>query len=147
VSDVPTVELLEQLRHADTGLRDVLTAREAESAELRAMMHALGLQVAELQRRLGRAATMGDADLEGIDNGLRRDPNQRLPVDPAVCRGSGDDLSGATDAGKAWSQSWDVKIILAYRVSAPATAVRARPSLPIPGCHVLAIRTPDERLA
>ena len=37
-----------------------MTAREAESAELRAenaelraMMHALGLQVAELQRRLG----------------------------------------------------------------------------------------------
>jgi chromosome segregation ATPase len=74
VSDVPTVELVEQLRRANAGLREVLTARDAESAELRAesaelraesaelragnaelraMMHALGLQVAELQRRLG----------------------------------------------------------------------------------------------
>jgi transposase len=53
VSDVPTVELVEQLRCANAGLRDVLTAREAENAELRAVVHALGLQVAELQRRLG----------------------------------------------------------------------------------------------
>jgi biopolymer transport protein ExbB/TolQ len=59
LSDVSTVELVEQLRRANAGLRDVLTARDAESAELRAenaelraVVHALGLQVAELQRRL-----------------------------------------------------------------------------------------------
>jgi predicted trehalose synthase len=60
VSDVPTVELVEQLRRANTGLRDVLVARDAQLVardaqigELQAVVHALGLQVAELQRRLG----------------------------------------------------------------------------------------------
>lgn len=166
MSDVPTVELVEQLRRANAGLRDVLTAREAESAELRAenaelraMMHALGLQVAELQRRLGSGSDDSGTPTskESIEakarrkserqarqeqdqeqeprggssrqrskdkprggqpghpgHGLRRDPNpnQRLPVEaPAECRGCGDDLSGAADAGTAWSQSWDVKIL------------------------------------
>ena len=55
MSDLPTVELVEQLRRTDAGLRDVLTAREADIAELRTMMHALGLQMAELQRRPVRA--------------------------------------------------------------------------------------------
>jgi Transposase IS66 family len=160
VSDVPTVELVEQLRRANTGLRDVLTARDtesaelrAENAELRAMVHALGLQVAELQRRLGsgsddsgmptskesieakarrkaerearQQAGGGSSRQRSKDkprggqpghpgHGLRREPNpnQQLPVDPpAECRGCGDDLSGAADAGTAWSQIWDVKII------------------------------------
>ena len=54
MSDVPTVELVEQFRRANAGLRDVLAAREAENAELRASpLNALSLQVAELQRRLG----------------------------------------------------------------------------------------------
>lgn len=53
MSDVPTVELVEQLRRANAGLRDVLAARDAENVELRAALHALSLQVAELQRRLG----------------------------------------------------------------------------------------------
>jgi len=64
VSDVPTVELVEQLRRANARLREALAARDAEvealrvavdaeNAELRAVVHALGLQVAELQRRLG----------------------------------------------------------------------------------------------
>jgi hypothetical protein len=47
-------------------------------------------------------------------HGLCREasPDQRLPVDPpAECRGCGDDLSGAADAGLAWSQTWNVKII------------------------------------
>lgn len=160
MSDVPTVELVEQLRRANGGLRDVLTARDTESAELRAenvelraMVHALGLQVAELQRRLGsgsddsgmpsskepieakarrkaerearQEARGGSSRQRSKDksrggqpghpgHGLRRDPDpaQRLPVDPpAECRGCGDDLSGAADAGTAWSQIWDVKII------------------------------------
>jgi hypothetical protein len=167
VSDVPTVELVAQLRRANAGLRDVLTAREAESAELRAenaelraMMHALGLQVAELQRRLdsgsddsgtptskesieakARRKAEREARREQQDqeqeprggssrqrskdkprggqpghpgHGLRREPNpnQRLPVDPPTeCRGCGDDLTGAADAGTAWSQAWDVKIV------------------------------------
>jgi hypothetical protein len=167
VSDVPTVELVEQLRRANTGLRDVLAARDAQLAardaqigELQAVVHALGLQVAELQRRLGsgsddsgtptskesieakaRRKAEREARREQQDqerqlrggssrqrskdkarggqpghpgHGLRRDPNpnQRLPVDPpAECRACGDDLSSAADAGTAWSQIWDVKIL------------------------------------
>lgn len=160
MSDVPTVELVEQLRRANAGLREVLTARDAENAELRAVVHALGLQVAELQRRLGsgsddsgtptskesieakarrkaeRQARREQQDQEQEPrggssrqrskdkprggqpghpgHGLRREPNpnQQLPVDPpAECRGCGDDLSGAADAGTAWSQIWDVKVL------------------------------------
>jgi hypothetical protein len=167
VSDVPTVELVEQLRRANAGLREVLTAREtesvelrAENAELRAMIHVLGLQVAELQRRLGsgsddsgtptskesieakarrkaeRQARQEQQDQEQEPrggssrqrskdtprggqpghpgHGLRREPNpnQQLPVEPpARCRGCGDDLTSAADAGTAWSQIWDVKIL------------------------------------
>ena len=153
MSDVPTVELVEQLRRANAGLREVLTARDAENAELRALVHALGLQVAELQRRLGsgsddsgtpsskesieakarrkaerkarQAERGGSSRQRSADksrggqpghpgHGLRRDPNpaQQLPVDPPTsCRGCGDDLAGAADAGTAWSQVWDVKII------------------------------------
>jgi transposase len=165
------VELVVQLRRANTRLRDVLTARDAElealrlavdveNAELRAAVHALSLQVAELQRRLdsggddsgtpmskesigakarrkaerqARQQQQGqERELRGGSSrqrskdkprggqpghpghGLRRDPNpnQQLPVDPpAECRGCGDDLTGAADAGTAWSQIWDVKII------------------------------------
>jgi transposase len=153
VSDVPTVELVEQLRRANAGLRDVLTARDAENAELRAMVHALSLQVEQLQRRLDsgsddsgtpsskesieakarrnaerktrREQRGGSSRQRSADrspggqpghpgHGLRRDPDpaQRLPVDPpAACRGCGNDLTGAADAGTAWSQVWDVKII------------------------------------
>lgn len=53
VPDVPDVELVEQLRRVNAGLREALAARDAENAELRAVVHALSLQVAELQRRLG----------------------------------------------------------------------------------------------
>jgi hypothetical protein len=147
VSDVPTVKLVEQLRRANAGLREVLAARDAEIAELRATVHALALQVAELQRRLGsgsddsgtppskesigakarrkadrqarQAERGGSSRQRSADrsrggqpghpgHGLARDPDpaQRLPVDPpAACRGCGDDLSGATDAGTAWSQA------------------------------------------
>ena len=164
MSDVPTVELVEQLRRANAGLREVLAARDAEFkasrlaadaeiAELRAMVRALGLQVAELQHRLDsgsddsgmpsskepigvkarrkaeRAARQaergGSSRQRSADrsrgaqpghrgHGLTRDPDpsQRLPVDPpAACRGCGDDLAGAADAGIAWSQVWDVKVI------------------------------------
>jgi hypothetical protein len=152
VSDVPTVELVEQLRRANAGLRDVLAARDAENAELRAALHALSLQVAELQRRLGsgsddsgtpsskepieakarrkaeraaRQAERGGSSRQRsadrsrggqpghLGHGLARDPDpvQRLRAGPpAVCRGCGDDLTGAADAGTAWSQVWDVKI-------------------------------------
>lgn len=46
--------------------------------------------------------------------GLVRDPDpqQRETVDPpTTCRGCGHDLDGAGDAGTAWSQVWDVKVI------------------------------------
>jgi transposase IS66 family protein len=176
VSDVPTVELVEQLRRANAGLRDVLVARDAENAELRAALHALSLQVAELQRRLGsgsddsgmpsskepieakarrkaeraaRQAERGGSSRQRSaeksrgaqpghrGHGLTRDPDpaQRLRVDPpAVCRGCGDDLTGAADAGTAWSQLWDVKVIpwrteylLPRRRCACTTTTVARP--------------------
>jgi hypothetical protein len=117
------------------------------------VVHALGLQVAELQRRLGsgsddsgtpsskesieakarrnaerkarREQRGGSSRQRSVDrlrggqpghpgHGLARDPDpgQRLPVDPpATCHGCGDDLTGASDAGTAWSQVWDVKIV------------------------------------
>jgi transposase len=135
VSDVPAVELVEQLRRANAGLRDVLTAQAAQIREFQAMVHVLGLQVAELQRRLGSGSddsgtpsskesievrTRRKAEREARQearggssrqrskdkprggqpghpgHGLRRDPAQRLPVDPpAECRGCGDDLTRA----------------------------------------------------
>lgn len=153
MSDVPTVELVEQLRRANAGLREVLAARDAEIVELRAVVHALSLQVAELQRRLGagsddsgtpsskesieakarrvaerkarRQERGGSSRQRSVDRspggqpghpgrGLMRDadPQQRQRVDPPrVCRGCGDSLAQAADAGTAWSQVWDVKVI------------------------------------
>lgn len=153
MSDVPTVELVERLRRANAGLRDVLAARDAQIGELQTVVHALGLQVAELQRRLGsgsddsgtpsskepieakarrkaerkarRESGGGSSRQRSADrsrggqpghpgHGLRRDPDptQQLRVDPPpACRGCGTDLAGAADAGTAWSQVWDVKII------------------------------------
>ena len=46
--------------------------------------------------------------------GLVRDPQpqRREQVDPPrQCRGCGGDLAGADDAGTAWSQCWDVRVI------------------------------------
>src|SRR4051812_13208634 len=128
-------------------------AADAETAQLRAAVHALSLQVAELQRRLGSGSDDSGtpSSKESIEAKARRkaerkarrepdggssrqrsaqrsrggqpghpgrgltrdpDPTQRLRVDPpAACRGCGDDLTEAADAGTAWSQVWDVKII------------------------------------
>src|SRR5262249_18151389 len=47
-------------------------------------------------------------------HGLVRDPDpqHREELDPPTqCRGCGSDLAGAADAGTAWSQTWDVKVI------------------------------------
>jgi hypothetical protein len=47
-------------------------------------------------------------------HGLVRDldPQHRTRVDPPTqCRGCGGDLADAADAGTAWSQTWDVKVI------------------------------------
>jgi transposase len=63
VSDVPAAELFDQLRHANARLQDLLAARDAEiealqhardveNAELRAVVGALSLRVAELERQL-----------------------------------------------------------------------------------------------
>jgi len=46
------VELLEQLRRDNAGLRDLLAARDDENAELRAVVGALTLRIAELERQL-----------------------------------------------------------------------------------------------
>jgi len=47
-------------------------------------------------------------------HGLSRDPDpqeRRLLAPPAVCGGCGGDLADAQDAGTAWSQVWDVRVI------------------------------------
>lgn len=147
------MELVEQFRRANARLREALAARDAEIDQLRAVVHTLSLQVAELQRRLGsgsddsgtptskesieakarRAAERKDRRQErggssrqrSADRspggqpghpgrGLMRDPDpqQRQRVDPPqVCRGCGDRLAQADDAGTAWSQVWDVKVV------------------------------------
>ncbi len=153
MSDVPAVELVEQLRRANARLREALAARDAENAELQAAVHTLSLQVAELQRRLGSGSDDSGApsSKESIEakarrkaerkarrqerggssrqrsaersrggqpghpgHGLVRDPDpqhrERVAA-PTACRGCGGDLARAADAGTAWSQVWDVKVI------------------------------------
>ncbi|HEY6798893.1 MAG TPA: hypothetical protein VI248_29790 [Kineosporiaceae bacterium] len=59
-------------------------------------------------------------------HGLVRDPDpqHREQVDaPTECRGCGADLAGAHDAGTAWSQCWDVRVI------------RWRPEYLLPRCR------------
>jgi transposase len=92
VSDVPTVELVEQLRRANAGLRELLAARDIENAELRAVVHALGLQVAELQRRLGSGSDDSGtlSSKEPIEAKARRKPSVRpARTSGADRRGSG----------------------------------------------------------
>jgi transposase len=165
VADVPAAELLEQVLHANAGLRDLLATRDAEiealrlakdieNAELRAVVGALTLRIAELERQLrsgsddsgtptskesiaakarrkaerkarreqnrGGSSRQRSADRSRggqpghPGHGLVRDPDpqHRQEVDPPTqCRGCGSDLAGAADAGTAWSQTWDVKVI------------------------------------
>ncbi len=172
MSDVPAAELLEQLLRENAGLRDLLAvrdgelaaknaeiealqhARDVENAELRAVVGALTLRIAELERQLrsgsddsgtptskesiaakARRKAEGKARREQGKGGSSRqrsadrsrggqpghpghglvrdpDPQQREQVAPPTqCRGCGDDLAGADDAGTAWSQIWDVKVI------------------------------------
>ncbi len=142
-------------------LRDLLAVRDAEieardveNAELRAVVSALSLRVAGLERRLGSGSDDsgtpsskepiaakarrkaerkarreqgrgGSSRQRSVDrsrggqpghpgHGLMRDPDpqRREQLDPpAVCRGCGDGLAGAADAGTGWSQIWDVKVI------------------------------------
>jgi Transposase IS66 family. len=172
VSDVPAAELVEQLLRENAGLRDLLAARDAklaakdaeiealqhardlENAELRAVVSALMLRIAELERQLrsgsddsgtpsskesiaakarrkaerkarreqgkGGSSRQRSADRSRggqpghPGHGLVRDldPQHREKLDPpTACRGCGGDLAGAADAGTAWSQVLDVKVI------------------------------------
>lgn len=136
------------------GLRDLLAARDVENGELRAVVGALTLRIAELERQLrsGSDDSGMPASKESIAAKARRkaerkarrelgkggssrqrsadrsrggqpghpghglvrdpDPQHREELDPpTACRGCGSDLAGAADAGTAWSQIWDVKVI------------------------------------
>src|SRR2546421_4334946 len=53
MSGASGVELVEQLRRANAGLRQVLAVRDAEVGELLAGGRAQGLRIAELERRVG----------------------------------------------------------------------------------------------
>jgi transposase len=172
VPDVPAAELLEQLLRENAGLRDLLAARDTElsaknaevealqhardveNAELRAVVGALMLRIAELERQLrsgsddsgtptskesmaakarrkaerkasreqgkGGSSRQRSADRSRggqpghPGHGLVRDPDpqHREELDPpTACRGCEGDLAGAADAGTAWSQILDVKVI------------------------------------
>lgn len=159
MSDVPAAGLLERLVRENAGLRDLLTvrdaelaARNAENAEMHAVVSGLMLRIAELERQLrsgsddsgtptskesiaakarrkaqrkDRGQRGGSSRQRSVDrsrggqpghpgHGLVRDPapQHRQRVAPATaCRGCGSDLAGAADAGTAWSQVWDVKVI------------------------------------
>lgn len=141
-----------EVRAENAALRAVLSARDAENAELRAMVASLLLRVAELERQRGSGSddsgtpsskesiaakarrkaertARREADMSSRERsadrspggqpghpgrGLVRDPDpqQRERIDPPVaCRGCGAGLGDAADAGLAWSQCWDVRVI------------------------------------
>lgn len=142
----------EQVRTENAQLREALSARDAENAELRATVRLLLLRVAELERQRGSGSddsgtpsskepiaakarrkaerkARRDTDTSWRERsadrsrggqpghpgrGLAReaDPQQRVRVGPPVaCRGCGTGLGDAADAGTAWSQCWDVRVI------------------------------------
>ena len=151
--------LVDRLRAANARLRQVVASQDAEIKalrvdvpELRAMVRAQGLRIAELERRLGsgsddsgtpsskesigskarrkagrrgrrdtgtslreRSRERGRGGQPGhAGHGLVRDPDpqQRVRLDPpTTCRGCGAGLADARDAGTAWSQTWDVKVV------------------------------------
>jgi len=176
VSEVPGLEVVDRLPAVISGLRELLAAsqaevaavraakdaelvalrleKDAEIAELLAVLQALALRVAELERqrdsgcddsgtpsskepiaaKARRKAERKACRDKGTDLSSRersagrarggqpghpghtlvRDPapQHREPVDPPeVCRGCSAGLDGARDAGTAWSQCWDVKVI------------------------------------
>ena len=162
MSGVPESEPVGRLRAANTRLRELLAAKDAEvsallsakdreAAELRESVRVLTLRVAELERQRGSGsddsgtpsskesiAAKGrrkaerkarDTDTSSRERsadrarggqpgrpgrGLVRDPEpqDRERVDPPrECRGCGADLAGADDAGTAWSQCWDVRVV------------------------------------
>jgi transposase len=145
-------ELVAVRSQKDAELVALRLEKDAENAGLRAALKALGLRVAELERRQEsgsedsgtpsskepiavkarrKAERKAHRDTDSSSrerskdksrggqpghpgHGLVRDldPQLREAVDPpAVCRGCGSGLGEADDAGTAWSQMWDVKVI------------------------------------
>ncbi len=186
MSEVSESELVGRLRAANTRLREllaakdaelaaVLTAKDRETAELRDSLRLLTLRVAELERQRGSGsddsgtptskesiaakgrrraerAARRDRDTSSRErsadrsrggqpghrgNGLVRDPDpqhRERVGPPSECRGCGADLAGADDAGTAWSQCWDVRVVrwrteylLPRRRCACTTVTTARP--------------------
>ncbi len=162
---MPGPEVVERLRAANTRLRELLAAKDAElaalrvqkdaqNADLQVALRALTLRVAELERqqRSGsddsgtpsskesiaakarrqaerRTKRERDTDTSSRERsadrsrggqpghpgrGLSRDPDpqqrEQVPA-PPECRGCGAGLDDTGDAGTAWSQTWDVKVI------------------------------------
>ena len=94
----------------DSGMpssKEPIAAKARRKAERRAR----DTQTSSRERSPDRARG-GQAGHEG--RGLARDPDpqrRETVAPPAACRGCGHDLDGAGDAGTAWSQVWDVKVI------------------------------------
>jgi len=163
VSELSDAEQVARLRGVNARLRELLAVRDAEIeamrgrwdaelGELRALVRAQGLRIAELERqrtsgsddsgtpsskepiaakarrkaeRKARRDTGTSLRERSPDRsrggqpghpgrGLRRDPDpqHREHLDPpSACRGCGTDLADAVDAGLAWSQCWDVRVV------------------------------------
>lgn len=163
MSEVSGPEVSDRLRAANSRLRELLAAsqaelagvraqKDAEIAELRTALNAVLLRVAELERQVGsgsddsgtpssrepiaakarrkaerkarrdtgtssreRSADKSRGGQPGHEgHGLVRDPDpqhRETVAPPAACRGCGAGLDGAGDAGMAWSQVWDVRVI------------------------------------
>jgi transposase len=169
VSEVPESELVGRLRAANSRLRELLAARDAElaakddqlamvlaakdreTAELRKALQELTLRVADLERQRGSGSDDSgtptskesiaakarrkaerksrEADTSSRErsadrsrggqpghpgHGLVRDPDpqhREQVAPPAECRSCGADLADADDAGTAWSQCWDVRVV------------------------------------
>jgi transposase len=88
--------------------KDSIEAKARKKAERRA------------RREQGGSSRQRSADRERgaqpghVGRGLIRDPDpsERVRLDPpTACRGCGGELTGAHDAGTAWSQVWDVQVI------------------------------------
>jgi transposase len=113
------LRIAELERRLGAGCDDSGTPSSKESIEAKARGKA--------ERRRQRAARDTDASLRERSKDRKRggqpghpgrglvrdpDPQQRERLEPpAECRGCGGALSGAPDAGLAWSQIWDVKVV------------------------------------
>ena len=111
-----TLRVAELERQRDSGSDDSGTPTSKES--IAAKGHRKAERAARRERDTSSRERSADRSRGGQPGhpgrGLVRDPDpqRREQVDPPQeCRGCGGDLADADDAGTAWSQCWDVRVI------------------------------------